>query len=116
MTRFLAPLLLLTACSGDTCDYIGDYTGTFDGDSSGTLTLGITDGDAGEALVEVTLDGDSLSALGDGTLSCEDGELTVTLYDEKGNEIGSFNGSMLEEAGEWALDSGESGTWSFAAG
>lgn len=111
--RTVLPLVFLVACSDEPCDYIGDYTGTFDGDEAGTVTLGVTDGGEGDALVELTLEGDTFSALGDGTLSCENGELTVTLYDDSGAEIGSFTGSMLEEAGEWALDSGESGTWSF---
>ena len=122
MTRTaFAPVLaslLLAGCSGNVCDYIGDYSGTFDGDASGAVTLTVTDGtEEGHALAAITLEGDEFSAVGNGEVHCDDGELVVTLYDDAGNEIGSFTGSMLAEAasGEWELGTGESGTWQLAA-
>jgi hypothetical protein len=118
--RSLSALLLATLLAGcdsanDVCaTFLGDFTGTFEGDAAGDLTITVTDGeDAEHAIVALTLEGDQFAAVGDGEVHCEDGELIVTLYDDAGNEIGSFTGSMIDEAGEWSLGTGESGTWSF---
>jgi hypothetical protein len=119
MPRALATALLLpllASCSAnDICQtFLGDYSGTFDGDASGSLTLTVQpDDSADNAVVEITLEGEAFSAVGNGLITCEDGELTVTLTDEDGNALGTFTGSMIDEAGEWSLGTGESGTWSF---
>ncbi|MFN7143819.1 MAG: hypothetical protein ACK4YP_08600 [Myxococcota bacterium] len=123
MIRPLAAALLavplLAGCSSvnDLCGtFLGNYTGTFDGDASGTLDIAIQLDDSDDsAVVELTLEGDEFSAVGNGTVACEDGELVVTLFDDAGNEIGTFTGSMIDEAGEWSLGTGESGTWDIAA-
>ena len=118
MSRLL-PLLVtfLAGCSGNVCDYIGNYAGTFAGDASGSVTLTVTDGgEEGKAIATITLEGDEFSAIGNGEVHCDDGELVVTLLDDEGNEIGSFTGEMLADAGsgEWELGTGESGTWEMA--
>lgn len=117
--RSLSALLLTTLLAGcqsanDICaTFLGEFSGTFDGDASGELTLTVTEGDGGAAIVSLTLEGEVFSAVGNGEVQCEDGELVVTLIDNDGNEIGEFTGSMIDEAGEWSLGTGESGTWSF---
>jgi len=119
MVRALPALLLsslLAGCSSvnDLCStFLGDYAGTFDGDASGALTLTVTEDGADEAAINVTLEGESFAAIGNGTVTCEDGELTITLTDDAGNPIGTFTGSMIDALGEWSLDSGESGAWTF---
>ena len=83
MTRALPALLLSTLLAGcqsanDVCDtFLGDYTGSFDGDASGTLTLTVSEFESGDAIASVTLEGEAFSALGSGLVHCDDGELTV---------------------------------------
>ncbi len=117
--RLLAflPVVALSACSAnDACALIGDYTGTFEGDASGELTIVLSESaDGSDPLVDITLSGETFDAVGHGTFHCEDGELIVTLLDDQGNEVGSFTGSMIDESGDWELGSGETGTWSVAA-
>jgi hypothetical protein len=112
----LLPVLALVACSAnDTCALLGDYTGSFEGDASGELTIVLSESaDGSDPLVDITLSGEGFDAVGHGTFHCDDGELIVTLLDDQGNELGSFTGSMIDESGAWELGSGESGTWNIA--
>jgi hypothetical protein len=108
----------LAGCNADSvCDLIGSYTGTFSGDAEGNLDIAITDGTEGaDPIVTVTLSGDAFSAVGDGTVNCEDGELTITLLDDTGAEVGTFDGSMVDLGGTWEVTEGDmagaSGDWS----
>ena len=122
MSRFLhllrvLPVVSLVACSvNDACALLGNYTGSFEGDASGELTIVLSESaDGSDPLVDITLSGDTFDAVGHGTFHCDDGELIVTLLDDEGNEVGSFTGSMIDESGDWELGTGESGTWSVAA-
>lgn len=93
MFRKLLPLALLglTAC-GSVCDLIGEYTGTYEGDENGNVTLSIED-DKGDAVLTVTLDGD-IAANASGAVGCEDGAFSFALTDADGNEVGDINGAI----------------------
>ena len=113
----LLPLafLGLTAC-GNVCDLIGSYTGTYEGDANGNVTLAITD-DKGDTLITVQLAGD-LAAGASGTVGCTDGTFDYSLTDADGATVGDISGtvdSTQSASGDFTTTDGGSGTWSATA-
>lgn len=109
-------LVLLTGCNG-LCALVGDYTGTYEGDENGNVTLSITD-DKGETLLSVDLEGD-IAANASGAIGCDDGSFSYALVDADGNEVGDISGLVDEAqtaAGEYTTADGGAGTWSASAG
>jgi hypothetical protein len=54
---------------------LGDYTGWFEGDASGELTIVLSESaDGSDPLVDITLSGEGFDAVGHGTFHCDDGE------------------------------------------
>lgn len=111
------PVLLLAlplaGCSA-ICDLIGDYEGTFTGDADGNFSLAIEDGgkDA-DPIATATFGGDLDGAVATGTVSCEDGILTLEIYLDD-QVFGGFEGAIDDAAageGTWHTNDDRSGTW-----
>ena len=114
MTRYLVPLLFLslTGCSG-ACGLIGQFTGTYEGDDAGNVTLSV-ENDKGDTIMSITLDGD-IAADASGSISCDQGTFSYSLTDADGTEVGTIGGAVNDDqtaSGDYSTTDGGAGTWS----
>lgn len=112
----VVPMLLLGGCEAQLCALLGAFAGSFDGDASGTLDALVAGTDDPEkADVSFTLTSAIGVFEGSARVNCSDGELVLDLSDAEGLKVGEVTGLLGEGegSGEYALLSGETGTWAY---
>lgn len=117
MRGWCAATLVLCGCESQICAILGDYTGAFDGDLTGELAATIAEdpADVEMALADLSLDDGTDVLSGSSPVRCDSGELTIDLTSTDGLTTGTVTGLLSEGsgAGDYALDSGALGTWSY---